>query len=70
MPTPQRGRESIEIAAPPEVVYDLLADITRMGEWSPECCRCVWLDGLLPLRWASDFGVTTALDPTDGSGRQ
>jgi hypothetical protein len=45
MPTPQRGRESIEIAAPPELVYDLLADITRMGEWSPECYRCVWLDG-------------------------
>jgi hypothetical protein len=31
MPTPQRGRESIEIAAPSEVVYDLLADITQHG---------------------------------------
>ena len=26
---------STTIAAPPEVVYDLVADITRMGEWSP-----------------------------------
>ena len=44
MPTPQRGQASIEIAAPPEIVYDLIADITRMGEWSPECYRCEWLD--------------------------
>ena len=28
--------ESITIAAPPEAVYDLVADIARMGEWSPE----------------------------------
>jgi hypothetical protein len=75
MPTPQGGRESIEIAAPPEVVYDLLADITRMGEWSPECYRCVWLDGasaaevgtrfrgynrLGPYRWERTAVVTAA----------
>lgn len=29
------------IAAAPEVVYDLLADFARMGEWSPECCGVV-----------------------------
>jgi uncharacterized protein YndB with AHSA1/START domain len=34
---------SIDVAAPPEVVYDLLADITRMPEWSPEVTRCTWL---------------------------
>lgn len=45
MPTAQHGTDSIEIAAPPELVYDLIADITRMGEWSPECYRCKWLDG-------------------------
>jgi len=45
MPTPRRGQEHIEIAAPPVTVYDLVADITRMGEWSPECYRCEWLDG-------------------------
>ena len=28
---------TIEIAATPETVYDLVSDITRMGEWSPEC---------------------------------
>ena len=33
------------IAATPERVYDLISDITRMGEWSPECYRCEWIDG-------------------------
>jgi len=28
--------ESIEIAASPQNVYDLVADVARMGEWSPE----------------------------------
>jgi ribosome-associated toxin RatA of RatAB toxin-antitoxin module len=28
--------ESIRINAAPEVVYDLVADVERMGEWSPE----------------------------------
>ena len=36
---------STEIAASPEVVYDLVADITRMGEWSPECYQCTWSKG-------------------------
>lgn len=45
MPTARRGHGSIEISAPPDVVYDLIADITRMGEWSPECYRCEWLGG-------------------------
>ena len=36
---------SIDIAAPPERVYELISDITRMGEWSPECRRCTWAKG-------------------------
>lgn len=36
---------SIDVAAPPAVVYDLLADITRMPDWSPEVTSCVWLGG-------------------------
>jgi uncharacterized protein YndB with AHSA1/START domain len=36
---------SIDIAAPPERVYALVADITRMGEWSPECFHCEWTKG-------------------------
>lgn len=36
---------STGIAAPPEQVYDLLADVTNMGRWSPETYKCQWLDG-------------------------
>jgi hypothetical protein len=63
MPTPQRGRESIEIAAPSEVVYDLLADITRMGEWSPGCYRCVWLDGATVAEVGTRFRGYNRLEP-------
>jgi hypothetical protein len=31
------------IAALPELVWDLAADVTRVGEWSPECIRASWL---------------------------
>lgn len=33
------------VAARAEAVYDIVSDVTRMGEWSPECYRCEWLDG-------------------------
>jgi hypothetical protein len=35
----------IQIDAPAELVYDLVADITNMGRWSPECYRTAWVDG-------------------------
>jgi hypothetical protein len=31
-----------DIAAPAEVIYDLVADMPRMGRWSPECERVEW----------------------------
>lgn len=40
-----RGQVQVYIEAPPEKVYAMLSDITRMGEWSPECYRCEWVDG-------------------------
>jgi len=36
---------SAHIEAPPESVYALVADVTRMPEFSPEIRRCRWLDG-------------------------
>ena len=42
---PETSSASIEINAAPEVVWNLLSDITRMGEWSPECLRAEWVDG-------------------------
>jgi uncharacterized protein YndB with AHSA1/START domain len=34
-----------EIAAPPERVWAMVADVTRMGEWSPETEDATWLGG-------------------------
>ena len=36
---------SRDIAAPPEVVYAAISDVTRMGEWSEECYACEWHEG-------------------------
>ena len=42
--TPYQHVETVIVAAPPEAVYDLVADITRMGEWSPVCTAGEWVD--------------------------
>lgn len=42
---PQEGSAAIDIDAAPDVVWDLVSDITRMGQWSPECIRAEWTDG-------------------------
>ncbi len=34
-----------EVAAAPEVVWGLVSDITRMGEWSPESTGGAWVKG-------------------------
>ncbi len=31
------------VAADPDRVWDLISDITRMGQWSPECYQARWL---------------------------
>jgi uncharacterized protein YndB with AHSA1/START domain len=36
---------SRDIAAPPELVYDAISDVKRMGEWSEECHDCEWHEG-------------------------
>ncbi len=37
--------ESIVVARSPEALYDMVSDVTRMGEWSPICTACWWDDG-------------------------
>src|SRR5579864_2707589 len=37
--------ESIVVARSAEDLYDLVSDVTRMGEWSPVCEACWWDDG-------------------------
>jgi uncharacterized protein YndB with AHSA1/START domain len=68
---------SATIAAPADTVYAAVSDITRMGEWSPECRGGRWLGGATearpgarfrgtnrngPWRWATTCTVLTA-DP-------
>ena len=45
--TPMAGKIEVsrDIAASPEVVYDAISDVTRMGDWSEECHSCQWHDG-------------------------
>lgn len=33
---------SVLVEASPEKIYDLVADMPRMGEWSPECQKVEW----------------------------
>ena len=40
-----RAEAHVHIDAPPETVYGVVSDVTRMGEWSPETVKCEWLDG-------------------------
>jgi len=35
----------VVIEAPAAAIYELVADMPRMGEWSPECQRVEWLNG-------------------------
>ena len=40
--------ESIMVARSTEDLYDMVSDVTRMGEWSPVCTACWWDGGLGP----------------------
>jgi hypothetical protein len=36
---------SIVISRSPEELYEVVSDVTRMGEWSPVCKACWWDEG-------------------------
>jgi Polyketide cyclase / dehydrase and lipid transport len=36
---------STDVQASPAALYDLVSDVRRMGEWSPECRHCEWIGG-------------------------
>lgn len=73
---PERDLDvSAVIEAPPDVLYALVSDVTRTGEWSPENVGGQWLDGVtLPevgarfrganrrgwRRWSTTCTVVTA----------
>jgi hypothetical protein len=39
------GRAEVIVAAPVDVVWRVVADVTRTGEWSHECREVAWLRG-------------------------
>lgn len=45
-----------DVTAPPERVFALVSDITRMGEWSPEATGGVWKDAGGPAPGARFVG--------------
>lgn len=70
-----RGQVSLDIQASPQALYDLVADVTRIGERSPECYSAKWLPGPAPhtigarfrgqnrkgpIRWSRVCEITTA----------
>jgi uncharacterized protein YndB with AHSA1/START domain len=36
---------TVHMAAPPEQIWELVSDVTRIGEYSPETFGAEWLDG-------------------------
>jgi uncharacterized membrane protein len=41
----RQDSQSVVIEAPAERIYQLVADLPRMGDWSPECRQVEWLAG-------------------------
>ena len=37
--------DSVIVARPPDELYAMVSDVTRMGEWSPVCKACWWDEG-------------------------
>jgi uncharacterized protein YndB with AHSA1/START domain len=76
MASARSGEVRMHIDAGPERVWALLADLDRMGEWSPECYKVSWLDGATsparvgarfkgwnrwgPVRWSMQCQVKSA----------
>lgn len=46
---------SLDVACTPEAAWDLVSDITRIGEFSPECVESWWLPGDRPGAVGSRF---------------
>lgn len=52
--------QSVVVRAAPELLYDLVADVTRIGEFSPICTSCWWDEGDGPRvgAWFTGRNVT------------
>jgi uncharacterized protein YndB with AHSA1/START domain len=50
-----KGSVTVHIAVPPGRVWDLVSDVTRIGEYSPETFEAEWLDGATGPRAGARF---------------
>ena len=60
----RQDSHSVVIEAPPERIYALVADLPRMGEWSPECQQVEWLDGSSRPAEGARSSATTGAAPS------
>ncbi|MDQ3732782.1 MAG: SRPBCC family protein [Actinomycetota bacterium] len=63
MQTLDHDQVSVFIDARPEVVYALVADVTRMPEFSPEIQSCSWLDPATGPAVGARFRATNKANP-------
>ena len=50
-----KGSVIVHFTAPPAEVWDLVSDVTRIGEFSPETFEAQWLDGATGPRAGARF---------------
>ena len=55
---------SVVVARTADELYDMVADVTRMGEWSPVCTACWWDSGATPVVGARFTGRNQQADRT------
>jgi uncharacterized protein YndB with AHSA1/START domain len=60
---PRSGRTEAVVDAPPDAVWRVISDVTRISEWSHECRRVEWLDG------AASAAVGARFRGTNQAGR-
>lgn len=55
-----RASASVTVACSPEVLWDMVADLPRMGEWSPNCKGARWVEPGGPRVGATFIGLNMA----------
>jgi hemerythrin-like domain-containing protein len=57
------GTASVHASAPPEGVWQVLTDVTRVGEWSDECHTASWTEGSTHAAIGASFRGTNRVGP-------
>jgi hemerythrin-like domain-containing protein len=60
---PRSGEVDAIVGAPVDAVWNVVSDVTRVGEWSHECRRVEWLDGATTAVPGARFRGTNKAGP-------